>query len=55
MDKSMCENRNGISNPQNLVFVQFKWKISKLLKGGVLSFYFCILSAKESMGKDVHF
>lgn len=38
MDKSMCENRNRISNPQNLVFVQFKWKISKFLKRGVFPF-----------------
>lgn len=28
------ENRNRISNPQNLIFVQFKWKISKFIKEG---------------------
>ena len=37
-DKSICENRNRLSNPQNLVFVQFKWKISKILEGGHFRF-----------------
>lgn len=50
MDKSICESRNRLSNPQNLVLVQFKLKKKKSLRKGAYSFWFCILSAEESMG-----
>lgn len=55
MDKSISENRNICSNPQNLVFVQFRWNVSKLLKGEAFSFWFCILTVKESMRCDMWF
>lgn len=42
MDTNICENRSGLRNPQDMIFVWFKWKIekkkSKIYKGGHLLF-----------------
>lgn len=55
MDKSICESRNRLSNPQNLVLVQFKLKKRKVLERGHIHFGSASWVQRSPWGGDVWF